>query len=105
MITRIKNSYSVPRGATARVYGATFGIGTGHVAICVEPGLRTDPLPRENASIPGEMKSIFGEVISTDMLSSLERTITHVGDLTREWTPVGTNHASYCGNFDRLKYL
>jgi ABC-type transporter Mla subunit MlaD len=91
VITRIKNSYSVPRGATARIYGATLGIGTGHVAIVVEPGIRPDPLPRENASIPGEMKSIFGELITADMLSSLERTVHHIGDLTREWTPVGTS--------------
>ena len=93
VITRIKNTYSVPRGATAKVYGATLGIGTGHVAIVVEPGTRADPLPTENASISGEMKSIFGELVTKDMFASLERTITHVGDLTGEWTPVGTNMA------------
>ena len=93
IIAQIKNTYSVPRGATAKVYSATLGIGTGHVDIIVEPGTRASPLPQENASIHGEMKSVFGEVVTKDMLNSLERTITHIGDITREWTPVGTNLA------------
>ncbi len=93
IVTRIKKQYSVPRGATARVYGATLGFGTGHIAIVVEPGLRSEPLPKELASIPGEMRSIIGELITKEMVNSVERTISHVGSLTKEWTPVGTNLA------------
>ncbi|MBU0717780.1 MAG: hypothetical protein KJ749_05975 [Planctomycetes bacterium] len=91
IVARIKNKFSVPIGATAKVYGATLGFGTGHIAVCVEPGGLPIPLPKDgSASIPGEMRSQFGELISKDML---ERTITNIGDLTREWTPVGTNLA------------
>ena len=93
IVTRIKKDYTVPIGARAQVYGATLGIGTGHIAIVVEPSARIAPLPKELASIPGEMKSVLGEVITKDMISSLERSIAHIGDLTREWTPVGTNLA------------
>ena len=93
IIARIKEAYSVPRGAHAKVYGATLGIGSGHVAIVVEPGTSGDLLPTTGASIPGEMTSILGEVVTKEMVEAVERAITHVGDLTREWTPVGTNLA------------
>ena len=93
IVTRIKRDYTVPVGARAHVYGATLGIGTGHIAIVVEPSARIEPLPKELASIPGDMKSVLGEVVTKDMISSLERSIAHIGDLTREWTPVGTNLA------------
>ncbi len=89
----IKDRYTVPHGARAMVYGATLGFGTGHVAIVIEPSVEPVPIPKEDASIPGEMKSIFGEVVNKDMLGSVERAISHIGDLTREWTPVGTNLA------------
>jgi hypothetical protein len=90
-----KKLYTVPRGATARVYGATLGFGVGRVEIIVEPGLRAVALPQDGtAEIPGEMRSVIGELISKDMVSSLERTITHIGNLTAEWTPVGTNLAT-----------
>ena len=46
-----------------------------------------------DASIPGEMTSILGEMVTNEMVEAVERTITHVGELTREWTPVGTNLA------------
>ena len=94
IIARIQKDYSVPRGAHAKVYGAMLGIGSGHVAIVVERGTRADPLPITDASIPGEMSSILGEVVTKEMIESFERAISHVGDLTREWTPVGTNLAA-----------
>lgn len=93
IIARINRLYSVPRRAYAKVYGATLGLGSGHVTIVVEPGAPPVPLPKTGASIPGEMHSIFGEIVTKDMLDSIERTITNVGDLTKEWTPVGTNLA------------
>ncbi len=93
IIARIEKKYSIPRGAQAKVYGAMLGIGSGRVAIVVEPGARADPLPTTGASIPGEMSSVLGEVISKGMIDSVVRSVTHVGDLTREWTPVGTNLA------------
>ena len=93
IIARIQEAYAVPRGAHAKVYGATLGIGSGHIAIVVEPGTSADLLPKTDASIPGEMTSVLGEVVTKEMVDSVERTITHFGDLTREWTPVGTNLA------------
>ncbi|UCE58405.1 MAG: MCE family protein [Phycisphaerales bacterium] len=94
IIAGIQRQYCVPSGATARVYGATLGFGTGRVEIIVERGLRGEPLPQDGtASLRGEMRSVIGELISKDMVASLERTINHIGNLTAEWTPVGTNLA------------
>jgi len=95
IVAGIQKIYAVPTGATARVYGATLGFGAGHIAIIVEPDVAGMPVPRDGtATISGEMRSMIGELISKDMLSSLERTITHIGNLTAEWTPVGTNLAA-----------
>ncbi|MHC4696119.1 MAG: MlaD family protein [Planctomycetota bacterium] len=94
IVAGIKRDYYVPRGGTVRVYGATLGFGTGRVDIIVERGASAVPLPKDGtAEMPGEMRSVVGELISKDMVSSLERTITHIGNLTAEWTPVGTNLA------------
>jgi len=94
IIAGIKRQYFIPRRATARVYGATLGFGTGYVQIIIEPGEAPVPLPKDGtATIVGEMRSIVGELISKEMISSLERTISNIGDLTEQWTPVGTNLA------------
>jgi len=93
IICRIKNHYSVPRGAVVKVYGATFGIGSGHVDILVEPGPEVIPLPREGAEIHGEMASMIGEVITKDMIGSIERTITNFGNLADAAEPVAKSLA------------
>ena len=93
IVTRIKNKFSVPQGAFARVYGATLGIGTGHIEIIVEPGAPTTPLDRGQALIRGEMRSVIGELISKDLVSSVERMITHIGNLAEATEPVAENVA------------
>ncbi|MBI4718144.1 MAG: hypothetical protein HY763_10095 [Planctomycetes bacterium] len=93
IVARLKNLYSVPSGAIARVYGATLGFGTGRIEIVLVPGGSVEPLARESASIRGEMRSIVGEIVTKEMLDDLQRTITHIGNLTAEWTPVGTHLA------------
>ncbi len=91
VVTGINNTYSIPIGSTAKVYGATLGIGAGHIEIVVVPGTSSGSIPRENASIPGEMRSIIGEMISKDMVDNVNRAIVNIGDLTEQWAPVGTN--------------
>ncbi len=94
IVAGIERDYYVPRGATVRVYGATLGLGMGRVEIIVEPGTSSQALPRDGtAELSGEMRSVIGELISKEMVNSLERTITHIGNLTAEWTPVGANLA------------
>ncbi|MGB2985590.1 MAG: MlaD family protein [Phycisphaerae bacterium] len=88
IVTRIKNVFSVPQGAIAKVYGATLGFGTGHIDIRVEPGVPAEPLDKEFAFISGEMHSIIGELISKDLVNSVERTIRHIGDLSEATEPV-----------------
>ena len=62
IVTRINDRYSIPEGAFAKVYGATLGIGTGHIDILVEPGTgEYRLLPRKDAEITGEMRSIVNE--------------------------------------------
>jgi len=94
IVTRIKRDFSVPHGASARVYGAVLGLGMGHVDIVVEPGVKAPPLPTDGtAMIRGEMHSIVRELIRQDLVDSLERTIRHIGDLAASATPVADNLA------------
>jgi len=91
VVTGIENTYSIPIGSTARVYGATLGIGSGHIEIIVVPGTSSGSMVRKNASIPGEMRSIIGEMISKDMVDNVNRAFVNIGNLTEQWAPVGTN--------------
>ncbi len=91
VVAGIQKMYSIPVGSTARVFGATLGIGTGHIEIIVVPGTSSGSIPRKNATIPGEMRSIIGEMISKDMVDNVNRAIVNIGDLTEQWAPVGTN--------------
>lgn len=94
IVTRIKDEYSVPSGAIARVYGATLGFGTGHIAIHVEEGDgEYSPLPTEDAQILGEMRSIIGEIITKDKVDSAQRMINNIGNLADAATPVARNLA------------
>jgi len=89
----IKREFTVPRGALARVYGATLGIGTGHIEIVVAKGLKAQPLNRDSAVIQGEMRSVIGEMISKELVSSVERAITNIGELAGAAVPVSENLA------------
>ena len=89
----IKREFTVPRGALARVYGATLGIGTGHIEIIVAKGLKAQPLDPESAVIKGEMRSVIGEMISKELVNSVERSITNIGELAGAAVPVSVNLA------------
>ena len=98
IVTQIKRVFSVPRGAFARVYGAMLGFGMGHIDIVVEAGTESEPLPQESAledsaMIGGEMRSIIREMVSKDLVGSVERTITHFGALAVAAEPVAKNLA------------
>lgn len=94
VVTRIKRIFSVPQGALARIYGATLGIGMGHVDVVVEPGVVARPLPQDgSAMIHGEMRNIIREMISQDLVNSVEQTITHTGNLAAAAEPVAKNLA------------
>ncbi len=93
IIARIQKEYSIPEGAMAKVYGATFGLGSGHIDIVVPPDSTLEPLDKEFAQIRGEMRSVIGEMISKELVNSVERTITHMGDLSAAAAPVATNLA------------
>lgn len=91
ILAGIKRKYTVPRGATASVYGAMLGFGGGRIEIVVEPGQDLVPLPEDDAEITGVMRSVVGDLISADLVNSVERSITNFGNFTHEWTPVGSN--------------
>ncbi len=93
IIARIQKEYSIPQGAMAKVYGSTFGLGSGHIDIFVPPDSTLEPLDKEFAQIRGEMHSVIGELISKEMVNSVERTITQIGDLSAAAAPVATNLA------------
>jgi len=96
IVTRINDRYSVPQGAFAKVYGATLGIGTGHIDILVEAGAGDyTPLPKEDAQITGEMRSIVNELITKDMIDTVQRTITNFGNFADAATPVAANLSKF----------
>ncbi len=93
IVAGIKQQYSVPTDAVARVYGATLGFGSGHIDIVVAPDSSAPPLPEEGATIPGEMRSLIGELITKEMVESTQRTIGNFGNLADAATPVAKNLA------------
>ena len=93
IVCGIKNTYSVPSGAVANLYSATLGIGSGHIEIDVAADSRADPIDREMASIPGRMKSIIGELISKDLVSSFESAIRNFNDFAAAAKPAADNFA------------
>jgi len=88
IVARIKDQYSIPSGALARVYGSSLGIGSGRIDIVLPPGAPTEPLPRDNAVIFGEMRSVLGEIIKKEFVDSLERTVVQIGNLAESAKPV-----------------
>lgn len=87
VVTRIKDKYTIPQGAFARLYGATLGFGAGRIEIVVDPTGDMTPLPKQMASIPGETRSMVGELISKDLVDSLQNTFNNVGDFASAATP------------------
>lgn len=94
VVTRIKDKYQIPQGATARLYGATLGFGSGRVDIVVDPSGDLEMLPMENAQIIGEMRSVIGEMISKELVASLQSTFTNIGAFAGEATPAARNLAA-----------
>lgn len=93
IVARINERYTIPQSATARVYGATLGLGGGRVEIVFDATRPYVPIDRENAEIYGEMRSIIGELITKDMVDSVRRTIDNIGDFAGAATPVANNLA------------
>jgi len=94
IVTRIRDQYSIPSGSIARVYGATLGIGTGHIDIQIVLGVGSYALlPKKDAQIEGEMRSIVNEIITKDMIETVQRTITNFGNFADAATPVARNLA------------
>jgi len=94
VISRIKDQYAVPQNSTARVFGATLGFGTGHIEIIVPPGVGDRVLEKDgSAQIRGEMRSLIGELISKDMVDSVQRVVDNFATFAQEATPVAQNLA------------
>lgn len=91
VVVGIQKMYSVPVGATARIYGATFGFGSGRVDIMVDRAAPGRLLDKKQASIPGEMRSIVGEIISKDLIASVQQMIDNISDLAKKTTPFAEN--------------
>jgi ABC-type transporter Mla subunit MlaD len=94
IVARIKDQYAVPEGAVARVYGATFGFGTGRVDVIVDPRMAFRPLDKETAEIRGEMRNVISEYVTPEMVSAIQGTFENVGRFAGAWTPVAENLAA-----------
>lgn len=87
VVTRIKDKYQIPQGAYARLYGATLGLGSGRIEIIVDPEGDLATLPKENARIFGEMRSVIGEMVSKELVESLQTMFTNIGNFAGAATP------------------
>ncbi|MFQ5414131.1 MAG: MlaD family protein [Phycisphaerae bacterium] len=90
IIVGIKKKYTIPRGAMAKVYGPTLGVGAGHVDILVEPqGDRPIAnVPQDGGSIAGDMASMLGGVIRPEAIRSAEQMIDNIRQLAGAAVPV-----------------
>ncbi len=94
VIAGIQRKYSVPRGAVAKIYGATLGLGTGQIHIVAPDVTDQQTVPEDGTgTITGEMASVIGEIITEDMISSAQRMVDNIGTFAREATPVAENLA------------
>lgn len=93
ILAGIRNPYRVPESAVARVYGATLGIGSGHIDLVAEQGESITPLPVDSATVRGEMRNILGEIVTPELIGSVEATFTNVANLAEATTPVMKNAA------------
>ncbi len=92
VIARIDRDYSIPRGSLAKIYGATLGLGSGHVNIIVEKGGDPTPVPKDGtARLHGQMASMLGEVVTKDMIDSVQRTVENIGSFAAAAEPVAAN--------------
>jgi len=87
----IKRQYSIPRGAYAKVYGATLGIGSGFVNIVIADEKAEGLLPKEDAIVRGEMASLFNELIPPEAIDSFQRTVDEIGNFASAAVPVAKN--------------
>ncbi len=87
----IRDRFLVPQGATARVFGATLGFGSGHVEILPDPSASGAPIDRDGAYVMGEMRSILVDTIGKDFIDSIQRTVTNIGNVAGAATPVMDN--------------
>lgn len=78
-------------GAYAKVYGATLGIGTGQINIVVEENVTSALMPREKATMRGEMASMLNEIITPSMVQSFQRTLDGIGNLAVAAEPVAAS--------------
>lgn len=91
IVAGIKNLYHIPSNVVAHVYGPTLGVGGGHIEIMVTSGTDVPPLDRQAAEIPGEMRSVIGELISKEVVNSVEEMIRNIANLAKAAEPVATN--------------
>jgi phospholipid/cholesterol/gamma-HCH transport system substrate-binding protein len=87
IIGAIQKEYSVPDTATAYVQPSAFGLSSGRIDLRVQEGVDAPPLP-EGEAIPGEMASVWGEMIPDTLLDSLDKTIVQFGEFVGALTPV-----------------
>ena len=86
IVGRIKNQFSVPRGARAVCMGPAMGLGRGSVEIFAE-GAGMEPLP-PGGRIVGISKNPLEDIIPESLVSSFEGTVIRIGNFAETLTPV-----------------
>ena len=92
IIARIKTKYDIPQDTRAAIYVSPIGLGRSRIEFVVPPQKgEARMLPRDKASIQGEMANMLEDVLPPTMLPTLERTALEIGNLAAELQPVAAD--------------
>ncbi len=95
VIAGVRREYTVPRGAVAKIYGATLGVGTGQIHIVAPDVIDRETVPTDGTgTITGEMASVIGEIITEEMVSGAQRMVDNIGTFARDASPVAQHIAT-----------
>lgn len=89
IVGKIKNRFSVPRGARAVCMGPAMGLGRGSVEIFAE-GAGMEPL-KPGGRISGVSKNPLEDIIPESLVSSFEGTVIRIGNFAETLTPVAND--------------
>lgn len=86
IVGKIKNQFSIPRGARAECIAPAMGLGRGRIEIYAE-GAGMPPI-EPGGRIFGKAKNPLEDIIPESLISSFEGTVTKIGNFAETLTPV-----------------
>lgn len=89
VVALIKNNYSVPVNARAKIYAATLGLGQGRVDIIAE-GEVSQMLPKDGTArpIPGTMHSMLRDIVPEDLTDNFAKMVENFANVAEAAEPL-----------------